>query len=223
MNTSITILFSSLSDLNLFFLPLPRDTLGFEANKISIDPTTVSTDSTSTTNELSSLEEDSSTSVSSTHNNQSIPAAHRTDQEKKPLCKAFQSLLSRLLVVAAVTAGTNSVISTGLVRYMGSWFTTDSRIIECMSSQSMWMGLSLFLHSFILVLEGAIIAGRDVAFLAWTYLATLALLMLRLNYCTAFHGVWQTLFIFQTIRLAQFASRILGRLRAQNEDTSARN
>mmetsp|Transcript_969 Transcript_969/g.1447 ORF Transcript_969/g.1447 Transcript_969/m.1447 type:complete len:306 (+) Transcript_969:1163-2080(+) len=124
--------------------------------------------------------------------------------------KAFRILLRRLLVVSSVISTINTLFSIGLVRRMGMVFTTDLQITNCMRSQSVWLGLSLFLHSFVLTLEGTLIAKRDVAFLARSYLIFLPLLIIRLHYfCPAFPGVWQTLFAFQLARLIQFAMRML--------------
>lgn len=122
--------------------------------------------------------------------------------------QAFKSLLRRMFSISLLISTVNAALSVGLLRNLSYIFTDDVLITNCIRSQSKWLGLSLFLHSFVLTLEGTIIAQRDAAFLAISYLIFLPLLMLRLQYCKVFPAVWQTLLAFQVARLIQFTIRI---------------
>lgn len=122
--------------------------------------------------------------------------------------QAFKSLLRRMFSISLLISTVNTALSVGLLRNLSYIFTDDVLITDCIRSQSKWLGLSLFLHSFVLTLEGTIIAQRDVAFLAISYLIFLPLLMMRLQYCKVFPAVWQTLLAFQVARLIQFTVRI---------------
>lgn len=156
----------------------------------------------SSTNDLKSKE--------STTADQKEVLSVETKPRKIPLLKnqAFNGLLRRMLSISLLISTVNTVLSVGLLRYMGSIFTDDLQITDCISAQSKWLGLSLFLHSFVLTLEGTILAQRDVAFLAASYILFLPLLMIRLRYCKVFPAVWQTLLAFQVARLIQFTVRI---------------
>jgi Na+-driven multidrug efflux pump len=119
------------------------------------------------------------------------------------------TLFKRLFTIAATTSVANALLGLQVCRRHAGWFTSDSRLTFLIEQNGIWMALSLFVHPFALLLEGTLIAGRDVSYLAWTYLGTLGLLIgLLKSFTTSFSGVWKMFFAFQTLRMVQFSFRV---------------
>lgn len=122
---------------------------------------------------------------------------------------AVRTLLGRMLLLSTIVSVLNSQIGRYIVRNCGAHFAADTSISSLLSSNSMYFGLALLLHPAIMLFEGAIIAGRDLRFLASTYGLTLMGLMGLLRFgCGGFGDVWRALFFFQAVRLAQFGGRV---------------
>eukprot|EP00536_Pseudo-nitzschia_multiseries_P011094 jgi/Psemu1/326311/estExt_fgenesh1_pg.C_3620006 len=143
--------------------------------------------------------------------------------------KARGKLIRRLFCIAAFVGAFNNQASRLILTKYGRFLTHDSRIIEMMAHHAPWVGLGVLLHPFILLLEGAVLANRDLVFLVGTYTITV---LLHLSFVfspvsSTFWGLWRALFGFQVIRLVQFAARIwfksIALARRRNRDVSVGN
>ena len=102
----------------------------------------------------------------------------------------------------------------------GRFLAKDSNIIGIMAKYSPWVGYAVLLHPFISLLEGTILAQRDLVFLVGSYLLT-SLLHFACIFSPAsstFMGLWRALFGFQFIRLVQFATRVWSKSRQRQEN-----
>lgn len=119
-----------------------------------------------------------------------------------------RDLTKKLMTISFVLSIVNSMFGKYLLSNKGALFTQEIAITSIMKRVSVWMGLSLVLHPFIMLYEGAIIAKRDLKYLVVNYGITLGLMSSLLKGCARFEQVWISLFIFQIIRLAQFGPRV---------------
>lgn len=127
----------------------------------------------------------------------------------KPSRAAFGKIFRRLLAMAVVIGAVNSQTSTFLLQRWGQYLTRDVAITELMKKYSGFVGLSILLHPFIMLLEGIVIASRDFPTLIVTYAATLGLHFSILKYFSgSFPAVWRTFFLFQSTRLGLYAWRV---------------
>ena len=126
-----------------------------------------------------------------------------------PRPRQFRQTLVRLLVFAAGVGLMNSQVSNAILQYGGSLFTNDAAILALMRDHRHYIGLGLLLHPFIVCLEGTVIAARDFSTLVATYAVTLGLHFGILKWFSPnFSAVWRTFFLFQGIRLVNFAIHV---------------
>jgi Na+-driven multidrug efflux pump len=129
--------------------------------------------------------------------------------------KSFNKIVQRLLILAAVLSVTNSQACVLILKHCGHWLVRDARIVQLMVHNTGFLGLAIFLHPFILFLEGTVIASRDFRTLIMTYVATLGLHFTVLHYfCKSFPAIWRTFFVFQVIRAGSFSWNVWRRQRA---------
>ena len=124
-------------------------------------------------------------------------------------------LLQRLAILGTAIGILSQFGSKIAVTQWGSYFTQDSAVISCLTDSTTvaWAGWALFLHPFIMLLEGCILASRDLTFLLASYVITIACHFASLHWnATSFPGVWRSLFFFQTFRFIQFCWRVRTRL-----------
>jgi Na+-driven multidrug efflux pump len=123
--------------------------------------------------------------------------------------QVVHKLLRRLTIMATAIGLWNTNVSRFIIRHCGTYFTKDPSILVALASHSTYLSLSLLLHPFIMLFEGAIIATKDFGYLVGTYVNTMIFLFGLLQYSTmTFHGVWRAMFLFQVARLVQFAHRV---------------
>ncbi len=124
--------------------------------------------------------------------------------------KARGKLIKRLFCIASFIGLSNNVMSRGILSKFGRFLTKDQRIIETMSTYCPWVGFAVLLHPFIMLLEGTVLAKRDLIFMIGSYAVT-SVLHFGFVFSPAastFAGLWRALFGFQFIRLVQFAARV---------------
>jgi Na+-driven multidrug efflux pump len=124
-------------------------------------------------------------------------------------------LMRRLAVLGTAIGILSQIGSKFAVTQWSSYFTQDAAVISCLTQSTTvaWAGWALFLHPFIMLLEGCILASRDLTFLLVSYGITIACHFASLHWnATSFPGVWRSLFFFQTFRLIQFCWRVRSRL-----------
>jgi len=127
----------------------------------------------------------------------------------KPSQAAFQKILRRLLLVAGVVSVLNCQMSSFILRRLGHLITKDIRIVKLMAEYAGYLGVSVLIHPFIILLEGCVIASREFRSLVTTYVVTLGLHFAILRYFTgSFAAVWRTFFLFQSLRLVNFCFQV---------------
>eukprot|EP00529_Nitzschia_sp_RCC80_P012210 CAMPEP_0113451298 /NCGR_PEP_ID=MMETSP0014_2-20120614/6266_1 /TAXON_ID=2857 /ORGANISM="Nitzschia sp." /LENGTH=563 /DNA_ID=CAMNT_0000342649 /DNA_START=582 /DNA_END=2273 /DNA_ORIENTATION=+ /assembly_acc=CAM_ASM_000159 len=133
--------------------------------------------------------------------------------------KSRGKLIKRLFLLSAVV-GVNNYLSSNLVlQKLGRFLAKDASIIEMMSQYAPFVGYSVFLHPFIMVLEGTVLAKRDFSFMTGMYIATTLLHFgcVFSPFANTFAGLWQCLFGFQFLRLVQFGYRVWDQSRKEND------
>ena len=126
----------------------------------------------------------------------------------KPSRTAFRRIFRRLFALAVAIGVLNGQMSTFLLTHAGQYLTNNVVITNLMRDHTGYMGLSILLHPFIMLLEGIVIASRDFPTLIFTYTATLGLHFSILKFCSgSFPAVWRTFFLFQSTRLGLYAWR----------------
>jgi len=128
----------------------------------------------------------------------------------KPRPNMVRSVLRRMALITAVIAILNSQFSLWLLYHCGPLLTKDASIVQGMrGAHTQFMGLSMLVHPFSLLLEGTVLSLKQFPTLVWTYIGTMALHFSVLSmFCTNFGAVWRTFFLFQFIRLANFSWQV---------------
>jgi Na+-driven multidrug efflux pump len=127
-----------------------------------------------------------------------------------------KKLLRRILLLASGMAITNSLLTKTILQQGGRFFTNDATILSLLGSPGrvFFMAAAVFLHPFIMTLEGSILASRDLGFLVTAYGGTMATLLSLLQFATStFTDVWRALFTFQVIRCTLFGWRVYNKTR----------
>jgi Na+-driven multidrug efflux pump len=124
-------------------------------------------------------------------------------------------LFRRLFYISAGIGLFISNFSALILSRFGSFLTKDASIISCMAQYAPWVGGAIFLHPFLMVLEGSLLAKRDLVFLTGMYIATIALhfSFVFSPISASFLGLWRAFFVFQAIRLIQLTGRVFERSR----------
>jgi Na+-driven multidrug efflux pump len=84
-------------------------------------------------------------------------------------------LEKRLFYLSSILGLFVSQFSALILRQFGGYLTKDAEIIKLMADYSSYVGAAVLLHPFIMVLEGTILAKRDLLFLVGMYVSTMAL------------------------------------------------
>jgi Na+-driven multidrug efflux pump len=123
--------------------------------------------------------------------------------------KSFRSILRRLLIIGSLLSVFNSNAAVVILKKFGRFLSSDGSIVRLMSEQSTFLAMAVFLHPFITLFEGTVVASRDFRTLVTTYAVTLGLHFSILKFaCGSFPAIWRTFFLFQSIRLGNFALQI---------------
>jgi Na+-driven multidrug efflux pump len=118
-------------------------------------------------------------------------------------------MMRRLLTVGVWIGILNSQISILLVKRFGQYLSKDLVITNLLQKYSNYMGLSLLVHPFIMLLEGIVLSNRDFRTLIVTYALTMGMHFTILsNFSNSFSAVWRTFFFFQCTRLSLYAYRV---------------
>ena len=135
-----------------------------------------------------------------------IPAS---PSQKLSTSSDLTRMIRRLLTLGVWIGILNSQISTFIVRRCGHFVTNDIAITSLMKQHSNFMGLSLLVHPFIMLLEGIVLANRDYRTLIFTYATTMVMHFTILsNFSHSFPAVWRTFFLFQCTRLSLYSFRV---------------
>lgn len=158
---------------------------------------------------------------SSTRDKEGSEPVPTTEEERRERIKAT---LGRMLVLSGAAAVLNCIISNYIVTNCGVYFTSDEAICKLMAGNSRYMALSILLHPFIMLGEGAIMSSGQsgLSYLVKSYSATIVLLWLMLRLPSSFGGVWKVWFGFQVVRLFQFGARVWVKTVRGREETEER-
>lgn len=137
--------------------------------------------------------------------------------------KVRGKLIKRLFYISSFIGLFNNVVSRRILTGFGRFLTQDSNIMKIMAKHSPWVGFAVLLHPFIMLLEGTVLAKRDLIFMVVSYMVTN---LLHFGFVfspvsSTFAGLWRALFGFQLIRLLQFAARVWQQSRAGNKNHSS--
>ncbi|KAL3907640.1 MAG: hypothetical protein SGILL_008790 [Bacillariaceae sp.] len=119
-------------------------------------------------------------------------------------------LIKRLFYLSAAVGLCNNQLSRLILKQFGKFLTKDASIIQMMGQYSPYVGLAVLLHPFIMLFEGTVLAKRDLVFMVGMYVLTGLLHFGHVfsPVSSSFMGLWRALFVFQGIRLVQFAARV---------------
>jgi Na+-driven multidrug efflux pump len=119
-------------------------------------------------------------------------------------------LFKRLFVLSAAVGLCNNQLSKLILSNFGRFLTKDSSVIGMMAQYSPFVGSAVLLHPFIMLLEGTVLAKRDLIFMVGMYILTGLLHFGNVfsPFSSTFQGLWRSLFVFQCLRLVQFAVRV---------------
>lgn len=122
--------------------------------------------------------------------------------------KAF-GVIRKLTSISLVIGAFSSITARFIARNAGSAFTSDNQLVSLMSTASNYMGAVLLFHPLSEMLEGAMIASRDLRFLVCTQGVAALLFITTLRFtCTQITDIWKTMFVFQAARIALFGTRV---------------
>jgi len=118
--------------------------------------------------------------------------------------KDFTAILKRIGVLAVAAAAFNYVASRSLLMHCGTMFTRNAGILSCMQKTSVWTAIVLALHPIVVAISGTVIATKNFRNLVKTYAFTVLVFGAVLQRATSFAAVWQSLVIFQLVRLVNY-------------------
>ena len=127
-----------------------------------------------------------------------------------PLKPAME--LSRKLILVSLLLGTLvSFAAAGIVLGGAGIFTQDAAVKACMAGVAPLLFLALTLHPCTMCLEGLLLGGRQLNFLASAYAANVVVFLTSLvaiaRRSLGLAWVWSALAAFQAVRLVEFAAR----------------
>lgn len=118
--------------------------------------------------------------------------------------KDFNGILKRIGALAAAAAVFNFFASRSLLMNCGTLFTRDVGVLSCLRDTSIWSALVLALHPIVVAISGTVIATKSFANLVKVYAFTVATHVAILQRASSFAAVWQSLVIFQLVRLFHY-------------------
>tara|TARA_B110001452_G_scaffold262019_1_gene261493 strand:- start:714 stop:2333 length:1620 start_codon:yes stop_codon:yes gene_type:complete len=121
-------------------------------------------------------------------------------------------LSRKLILVSLLLGGTVSLAAMGAVLGCSGVFTQDGAVTAAMATVAPLLGVALSIHPTTMCLEGLLLGGRQLGFLASAYAANVLIFLTSL-YAIARRGlglrsVWAALAAFQLVRLCEFATRV---------------
>ena len=141
-------------------------------------------------------------------NSITMTTSKRTDKIKLSRSEKARKVIQKLATISILIGSFISITARYMANNAGSAFTSDMQLVFLMSKVSNYMGLVLLLHPLKEMLEGTMIASRDLKYLLWSYGVTAVLFLVRLKVaCVRFIDIWQTLLVFQCVRIGLYGAR----------------
>eukprot|EP00804_Cyclotella_cryptica_P013261 CCRYP_007028-RA/>CCRYP_007028-RA protein AED:0.11 eAED:0.12 QI:0/0/0/1/1/1/3/0/603 len=144
------------------------------------------------------------------------PQAQLKEQNEASRSEKAYQVIRRLLTISTTLGAFISVIACYIAKNVGGAFTSNSDLVLLMSTASSYMGANLLLHPLVEMLEGTMIASRDMGFLLVTRGIVLALFLGTLRTSLSkFTDIWKTLLLFQFIKIVLFGIRAWGKTKSK--------
>ena len=126
--------------------------------------------------------------------------------------KGAVDLSRKLLLVSLLLGAVVSFAATGAVLGCSGVFTQDGAVAATMATVAPLLGVALSIHPATMCLEGLLLGGRQLGFLASAYAANV-LVFLTALYAIAsrslgLRAVWVALGAFQLVRACEFVIRV---------------
>jgi Na+-driven multidrug efflux pump len=132
----------------------------------------------------------------------------------QPNATNVRRMLKRLLIFATCVGVFISQTSSYVLTNFGGYLTKDKAVVATIANHTKFLSLSLLLHPFLMLGEGTLTATRDFATMISFYTITMVthftLLALAV---TSFPLLWGVLFLFQSVRLTLFGTRVIHKVR----------
>lgn len=142
--------------------------------------------------------------------------AHLKERNESSRSEKAYQVIRRLLTISTAFGVFISVIACYIAKNVGGAFTSNSHLVLLMSTASSYMGANLLLHPLVEMLEGTMIASRDMGFLLVTRGIILALFLGTLRTSLSkLTDIWKTLLLFQFIKIVLFGIRAWGKTKAK--------
>jgi len=171
----------------------------------------------------SPLTEKTHSSTNATTSQRTKKARRKVTDIKLPSSRSrkVRKLIKKMATISIFIGGGISISARYLANNAGTAFTSDAQLVSLMAKVSNYMGLVLLFHPLKEMLEGTMIASRDLKFLLWCYGLTAALFLAKLGFaCREFVEIWQTAFLFELIRIVLFGSRAWWRTKKRGAVTA---
>ena len=128
-------------------------------------------------------------------------------------------LAKRLFYLSTIIGFCISQVSSRLLSNLGRFLTKDASIIGLMKEFAPYVGLATLLHPFTMLLEGSLLANRDLIFLVGMYISIMVLhfSFVFSSISSSFGGLWRAFFVFQATRLLHVGVRTWFRSRNEVE------
>jgi Na+-driven multidrug efflux pump len=119
---------------------------------------------------------------------------------------SFRNVMLRLSCIAAVAAASGALLAMLVLSpAVTTWVAKDAGIVAQLQVTAPHLAASLFLHPFITITEGMVIAKREFSCIIKTYCVTLVLFGWLLKYSVgSLGGVWRTLVFWQISRFVNY-------------------
>jgi hypothetical protein len=118
-------------------------------------------------------------------------------------------LLKRLFILSIATGVLSSLGAVGLLERFGFLLTKDVSIRTVLATHGQYIGWAILLHPFAMLLEGTLMAQRYFKRLLRSYSLSVAVhmgIVLFSPWTASFQHLWRATFVYEAIRLLQFAS-----------------
>lgn len=129
-----------------------------------------------------------------------------------------KKLIQRLLGASTIVGLVNCLSSNILLTRLNGYFTKEVAISQLMRQFASYVCVTEMMHPFVMLMEGLVLAKRDLKFMVALYVSTsffhLGFLSSPLG--STFGGLWKALLCFQSLRFGQLAIRTIQQMRQEH-------
>jgi Na+-driven multidrug efflux pump len=122
-----------------------------------------------------------------------------------------KKLIQRLLAASTIVGLANCLSSSLILTRFNGFLTKDVAMSQLMRQFASYVCVTELMHPFVMLMEGLVLAKRDLKFLVALYFSTSIahLGFVFSKWGASFGGLWQALLCFQSLRFGQFAIRAI--------------